>query len=225
MVKNIVAIGGAVIKTAWNEIRNLASNGAFDVLIHNGASLFHDFQRATEELPGHSYSLADLLEDYRKDEAASLLVWEFLRENARAPKDSLTRICEDQGINVLLAVALGTDFWHLFDQDWGLIARRCRNDFLGLIEDMGTPFKFFCLGSAVIHPELFAKALAVAKSEQFTTVVVDFREMYRPRSRVAVYGQYLLMEHKEFLNSWIESRKRERNEADKAETQAHRPTL
>jgi len=199
----IVGIGGAVIKTAWEEIKEVARRGWIDVLIHNGGSLFHDFQRATDktlqEIGAHSYPLHDLLENYDVDEEASKLVWSWLREEVKAPEGSLTRICEDRKMDVLMFTVPGADFWHLFDRGWELLGSRMSEDFFVLCNRMRDPFHFICMGSAVIMPEVFTKALAEVRPKEFKADVVDFLDMYRPKTRVTKYGEYYQMEHKEFL--------------------------
>jgi hypothetical protein len=201
----IVAIGGNVIKTAWDEIKEVANRRLFDVLIHNGGSIFHDFQRATEDLPGHSYPLDDLIIDYECNRKASELVWHWINTGF-APDASLTRICSRNGIEVLMFTALAADFWQLFNGSWETLAMKTKKDFEALCNLMKQPFHYICMGSAVIHPEVFVKALAVAKPKQFQADVVDFLpNQYRPKTRVAKYGNYYCSSHQEYLVNWLES--------------------
>ena len=55
-----------------------------------------------------------------------------------------------------------------------------------------------------MHPEIFIKAVAIAKPQNFTADVVDFLEMYRPRTRVARFGTYYKMTHVEYFNKLLE---------------------
>ena len=221
----ILAVGGAVIKTALPELKVIAGRGLFNVLIHNGGSLFHDFQLATESIVGHSYPLEDLLKNPDLNRKASELVWKWIRNNrddarARAaygekgresilgPEGSVTRLCETRGIRIMVFTVLGGDFWHLFDQsisDWGEFAFKTKKDFYDLCEIMRKEkeFHYICMGSAVVHPEVFTKALAVAKPKKFRADVVDFKMMYREETRVSKYGKYYQNTHKEFLSNWI----------------------
>ena len=199
----IVAIGGNVIKTAWDEIKEVADRKLFDVLIHNGGSIFHDFQRSTEDLPSHSYPLDDLIMDYECNRKASELVWKWIKTGI-APEGSLTQICNRNGIEVLIFTALGVDFWQLFNDRWEEFALKTKKDFDVLCRTMGKPFHYICMGSAVIHPEVFVKALAIAKPKEFQADVVDFLpDQYRPKTRVARYGKYHCMTHKEYLTHWL----------------------
>jgi len=203
-MKNVFAVGGSVIKTAYEEIKTVAHQGKINVLIHNGASIFHDFQRTTETLDSHSHSLSKLVDDYEVNRAASELVWDWVK-TGKSPSGSLTHICQRQNIPILLFTALGTDFWQLFSNDWERVARISKIDFQNLVAIMRNgSFHFISMGSAVIHPEIFIKALAVSKTTQpFRADVVDFLNMYRPRTRVAIYGKYYQMEFKEYLNKVI----------------------
>ena len=203
----ILAIGGTVTKTAYDEIKEVTQRGLFDILIHNGGSVFHDFQRATETLPSHSYPLSDLLLDYEPNRKASELVWHWIKTGF-APAGILTTICNNSIYNVMLFTALGADFWQLFDSHWELIAYKSKIDFDILCGLMKSPFHYICMGSAVVHPEVFVKALAVAKPKEFRGDVVDFKMMYRPKTRIvqlAKSGRYWNMEHKTFLINWLKS--------------------
>lgn len=215
----ILAIGGAVIKTALDELKVIADRGLFDVLIHNGGSLFHDFQLATELIDGHSHPLTELIKTPELNKKASELVWRWIRntisdvaylekgrEVTRAPIGSVTRICETRGVRVMVFTVLGGDFWHLYDQainDWGTFAYKTKKDFYDLCKIMRNEFHYICLGSAVVHPEVFTKALSIAKPKKFRADVVDFKKMYRPETRVSKYGKYYQTTHKEFLSKWI----------------------
>ena len=203
----ILAIGGAVVKTALDELNSAVATGRIEMLIHNGASLFHDFQRATDDkladMGMHSYPVEALLDNKELDRPASDLVWKW-RRGRPAPVESVTRMCEDEDIPVLCFSGMGTDFWHLFDNNWELFARTSREHFYTLVDRMSDgPFHYLLMGSAVIHPEVFRSALSVARPRVFTADVVDFKEMYRPRTRVACYGKYHQIDFKSFLTEWL----------------------
>ena len=201
-MKKILAIGGAVIKTARAELYQAIEKDKVEILIHNGGSIFHDFQLATETLQGHSHSLNDLLKSYDCNADASHLLWEWF-SGSDSPVGSITNICENKNIPILMFTGLGCDFWQLFDNSWEIFAKRSMENFSFLCKRFQTPFHYVCMGSAVIHPEVFTKAIAVAKSKSFTADVVDFLDMYRPRTRVAQFGTYYKMTHKEYLKGLI----------------------
>lgn len=203
-MKKILAIGGAVIKTAKEELRQYIENDNVEMLIHNGGSIFHDFQQATDSiLTEHSYPLDELMEDYSCNKLASIMVKEWVEYN-EAPVGSITDLCNDKKIPVLMFTGLGCDFWQLFasPDDWAMFGRQSYYYFEDLWKRFKNPFHYICMGSAVIHPEVFTKAIAVAKSKDFKADVVDFKDMYRPRTRVAIYGTYYQMTHKEFLGGF-----------------------
>lgn len=204
-MKSIVAIGGAVIKTAKKELISAIKANKIEMLIHNGGSIFHDFQQATDpNLESHSYPLDDLLKDYSCNKEASKLVWKWI-SGGLSPANSVTNLCKYMGIDVLLFTGLACDFWHMFayPDDWGTLGRNAYYDYIRLVSRFRKPFHYICMGSAVIHPEVFTKALAQAKATDFTADVVDFKDMYRPRTRVAKFGTYYHMTHKEFLTQWL----------------------
>lgn len=203
----ILGIGGAVIKTAMEELAEVIKARKIDVLLHCGASVFHDFQRNTENLEYHSHTLDALLKDYTLDCDASSLVWQWIRRKG-SPDSSITNLCYENDVEVLLFTALGTDFWQLFCDEWELIASQCHDDFYrlcGIIEKDN--FTYINMGSAVIMPEVFIKALALVgidNLKNFKTYTVDFLpNQYRPLTRVAKYGEYINMTHKEFMRKWL----------------------
>jgi len=210
MNKKIVAIGGAVIKTALDELKTVIKRGQVEMLIHNGGSIFHDFQRSTNFLKSHSYPIDELLKDHSCNERSSNDVWNWI-DGDFAPKNSVTWLCEDLGIPVLLFTGQACDFWQLYgnENDWRDAAGKSFLDFKTLINRFKTPFHYVCMGSAVIHPEVFLKAVAEAKPKNFRADVVDFLDMYRPRTRVAKYGTYYKMTHKEYLEKWLKRTKEE----------------
>lgn len=208
-MKRIVAIGGHVIKTAGYELLRVIEQDKIEMLIHNGGSLFHDFQLSIDydlyKSGEHSYKLSDLITDPGINKVASEMVWNWI-DGKDAPEFSITKLCYERAIPVLLFTAPGCDFWHLFKGGhfWGMLGERMHQDFAILRDRFKNPFHYVCMGSAVIHPEVFTKVIAGIKLPEFTADVVDFLDMYRPRSRVAPYGTYHQMEHKEYLKKWIE---------------------
>jgi hypothetical protein len=203
--KKIIAIGGHVIKTAYDELRTVIEQGKVEMLIHNGGSIFHDFQRPTDEmLEDHSYPIDKLMLDYSCNEPASRLVWDWI-EGKHAPKGSITRLCDDMNIDVLLFTGQACDYWQLFGQpsQWSYLGVKAFWNYRKLLGRFEYPFHYICMGSAVIHPEVFIKAISEAQPKEFIADVVDFLDMYRPRTRVAQFGTYYKMTHKEFLSQWI----------------------
>jgi len=203
-MNKILAIGGAVIKTAKPELKEIIMNNKVEMLIHNGGSIFHDFQQELDPtLEDHSYPITELLEDYECNRLSSEYLWDWILGVGKAPEGSITRLCENKKIPVLLFTVLGADFWQLFVHSWISLADKSFKDFEMLCYKFRNPFHYICMGSAVVHPEVFLKAVAVTKPKEFRADVVDFLDMYRPRTRVAKYGKYYQMSHKEFLDEWL----------------------
>lgn len=202
MRKRIISIGGHVIKTAHDELKAVIRQGRVEMLIHNGGSIFHDFQRSTENLESHSHPVGKLMGDYSCNEDASKLVWRWVYGIDCAPEGSVTKLCENMNIPVLLFTGQACDYWQLFGDknDWAVLGRNSYEDYQTFVARLRDPFHYICMGSAVIHPEVFMKAISDAKPTEFRADVVDFLDMYRPRTRVSQFGEYYQMTHKEFLN-------------------------
>lgn len=197
-MRKIIAIGGAVIKTGTGEHLKKRIKD-IEMIIFNGGALFHDFQLALE---GHtSVPIKELTNSLKRIEYSSRYLWDWLKGKKEAPKGSLVRLCKDNNIPVLLFTALGCDYWQMFDNDWGLIGKRCKQDFeIFKKRTHKKPFHYVNMGSAVIHPEVFLKAIQGVK-HKFKADVVDFLEMYRPRTRVAIYGKYYKMTFKQYMEN------------------------
>lgn len=176
------------------------------MLIHNGGSIFHDFQIPMDKnLKSHSYPIGKLLESYDCNKLASLAVWMWAMSSPSAriaPEGSITRLCENINVPVLLFTTPGCDFWHMFSDNWRTLADESWRSFTAIASRFsGKGFHFVNMGSAVMHPEVFIKAIAKAKPAKgsFKADVVDFKEMYRPRTRVAIFGEYFKMTHQEYF--------------------------
>jgi len=204
-MRKILAIGGAVIKTAKEELRQVIEANKIEMLIHNGGSIFHDFQQVVDDqLKDHSYPLSDLLKDFSQNEYPSKLVWNWVLGGA-APLGSITELCESKGIEVFMFTGQACDFWQMFGgpDEWAEFGRDSYFSYKHLVTRFREPFHYICMGSAVIHPEVFIKAVAESKATGFTADVVDFKDMYRPKTRIAKFGTYYKMTHKEFLTRWL----------------------
>lgn len=210
-MKKILAIGGAVVKTAREHLIDIVKEKKIEMLIHNGGSLFHDFQHAVDPPPKgmHSYSLSHLMRTQDELKTTNFAIRDFFGNWGNpSPKGSVTRLCYDAGIPVLVFTALGCDWWQFEMADWSIFAKFSRACFDVLTDRFrDKPFHFVNMGSAVIHPEVFVKALALSYAAEvknwFRADVVDFLDMYRPKTRVAIYGNYYRCEHWRFFASWL----------------------
>jgi len=97
-----------------------------------------------------------------------------------------------QGVPVTVHVAIGTDIHHMHPSaDGAALGATSYRDFetlAGLVATLEGGV-YFNVGSAVVLPEVFLKALALARNlghrvQRFTTVNLDFLRQYRPTVNV-----------------------------------------
>ena len=108
-------------------------------------------------------------------------------------KESIIAAACSRGIPVTVHVAMGTDIIHMHPScDGAAIGEGSHRDFRLLTAVVGSlqGGAYLNVGSAVILPEVFLKALNVArnlghKADNFTTVTMDFIRHYRPLTNVA----------------------------------------
>jgi len=195
-MKKIFGIGGAVIKTGAGEY--LKKNiDEVEMIMFNGGALFHDFQLALEGYT--SVPIDELTKTTERIKDTSLYLWDWLRGKKTTPEGSLAKLCEDKNIPVLMFTGIACDYWQMFDNEWELIGANCKKYFDLLKTRLHEkPFHYINLGSAVIMPEVFLKALS-GSNQKFRADVVDFRKMYRPETRVAPHGEYFQMNFKQFF--------------------------
>tara|TARA_Y100000310_G_C20675201_1_gene812639 strand:+ start:137 stop:751 length:615 start_codon:yes stop_codon:yes gene_type:complete len=196
-MKKVIGIGGAVIKTGAHE--SLKKNiDDIEIVMFNGGAIFHDFQLALEGYT--SVPIDELNKSLDKIKDSSLYLWDWIENEKPAPEGSLARVCEDKNIPTMLFSCPACDYWAMFKKDkWDLLAKKASKDLETLHNRFQKPFHYINMGSAVIHPEVFLKAIQGLKHNNFRADVVDFLDMYRPRTRVAIYGKYYQMTHKEFM--------------------------
>lgn len=209
-MRKILAIGGAVIKTARNELAEVIQADKVEMLIHNGGSLFHDFQLAVDPPPDnqHSYPLDYLMVNRNPLRITNNRIKSWFHSfGENAPNGSITYLCNQMDIPVMMFTGLACDWWQFSFNDWNRWTLQIKVFFDYLVHRFKKDrFHYICMGSAVIHPEVFVKAIAIAgvhdEPAWFRADVVDFLDMYRPRTRIAKYGDYYNITHKEFLRRW-----------------------
>lgn len=209
----IVMIGGHVIKTGCSPIlSDLAERGFITHLASNGAAGIHDTELARF---GHtSEDVATQLEDgsFGMAEDTAALVNEaakraasgsegfgeavgalLIEENAPHRGRALLARAFELEIPYTLHVALGTDIVHQHPSASGAaIGEASLRDFrifAHTVSQLGDGGVVLNLGSAVIMPEVFLKALAVARNlghhvTHFTTANFDMIQHYRPHVNV-----------------------------------------
>ena len=208
----IWGIGAHVIKTGVSPVLiDLMERGYVSALAMNGAGIIHDFEIAlsgatSEDVddalgPGR-FGMAN--ETGMELNAAIALarvarkglgegVAEFLaRRNPPHAARSLSIAAHRLGIPLTVHVALGTDIIHMHPAasgaDIGETSLRDFRYFTSCVAQLTGGVYLNC-GSAVILPEVFLKAVALARNqgaslEGLTTVNIDFLRMYRPQTNV-----------------------------------------
>jgi hypothetical protein len=208
----LLAMGAHVIKVGLNPlIIDLMERGVIRGLAMNGACMIHDTEIA---MAGHtSEDVAAQLGEGRfgmAEEPAGFLnrtVGEAARTDsglgaavgAKLSRESfpysrcslLTRAFE-LGVPATVHVAIGTDTIHFHPSaDGASIGKATHTDFrifAGLVSQLEGGV-FINLGSAVIMPEVFLKALSLVRNlghevKNFTTLNMDFIRHYRPMTNV-----------------------------------------
>jgi hypothetical protein len=209
----IVMLGGHVIKTGCSPIlADLAANGYIQHFASNGSAAVHDTELAqcghtSEDVATHlgdgSFGMAadtaDLINSaarraVRTGEGFGEAVGAMLVEQTSPHLErALLAKCYELKIPYTLHVALGTDIVHQHPTaDGAAIGEASLRDFRILaktVSRLGQGGVVLNLGSAVIMPEVFLKALAVARNlggplVDFTTANFDMIQHYRPRVNV-----------------------------------------
>ena len=206
-------LGGHVIKCGLAPILiDLMRRGYVTGFVLNGAAAIHDFEIAlagqTSEdveavLPDGSFGAAEetgreISLSFLRDEA-EVGYGEALGRRLEAIADRQYSACSllyqayQAAVPVTVHVAIGTDTPHTHpDTDGGTIGRHTYRDFrlfCSLVKDINDGGVYLNVGSAVILPEIFLKAVSVVRNlghplANFTTVNFDFFQHYRPRVNV-----------------------------------------
>lgn len=208
----ILAMGAHPIKVGLNPvILELMERGLITGLALNGAGIIHDSEIAmvghtsedvAAEIGEGRFGMAEetgrhinraIVEGASKDMGLGRSVGEMLvREGFPYNRLSLLARAFELEIPVTVHVAIGTDIIHFHPQaDGGSIGKASHKDFRifsGLVSGLEGGV-FINLGSAVIMPEVFLKALSLVRNLGFevkdvTTINMDFIKQYRPITNV-----------------------------------------
>ena len=205
-------LGAHVLKTGLSPILiDLMERGYISGLALNGAGVIHDFELAlggatSEEVdealgPGR-FGMAD--ETGRHLNAAinegvarglglgqSVAAW-LRRASPAHARLSVLAAADRLSIPVTVHVAIGTDIIHMHqDASGAALGEGSLRDFRYFVSNVAklTGGVYLNCGSAVVLPEVFLKAVALARNrgvslDGLTTVNLDFVRLYRPQTNV-----------------------------------------
>ena len=229
----IWGLGGHVIKTGLAPVLiDLMARGFVSAVAMNGAAMIHDFEiaiggRTSEDVesalgPG-TFGMAEetatglngaINDGVGRGLGIGQAVSAYLAASD-APFKALSVVAEAgaRGIPVTVHVAVGTDIIHMHPAASGAaIGEGSLRDFRYLTSSVAqlAGGAYVNCGSAVVLPEVFLKAVALARNrgmslEGLTTVNLDFIRQYRPqtnvvhRPTVGIGKGYSLVGHHELL--------------------------
>jgi hypothetical protein len=207
-------MGGHVIKCGLGDVLlDLMRRGWVTSFVMNGAASIHDFEIAiagqTSEdveavLPDGRFGAAEetgremnlgIAEGNRQEMGMGEALGRHLEKVAKPEfvPHSVLLAAYKAALPVTVHVAIGTDTPHTHPlADAGAIGETTHRDFrllCSLVRGLDNGGVYLNLGSAVVLPEVFLKAVSVVRNlghplADFTTVNFDFIQHYRPRVNV-----------------------------------------
>ena len=209
----VIAIGGHVIKCGLQPVlKNLIEADIITAVAMNGSASIHDYEISligeTSEDVGAvlhcgTFGMAEetgrdinLALKYGQAEGLGYgaALGRFIVENKNPHQEaSLLATCFQKGIPATVHVALGTDIIHQHPEcDGAVLGQATFTDFrlfTSVVTTLGDGGVFINIGSAVIMPEVFLKALSIAQNlgfhvDHFTTANFDMTQHYRPLQNV-----------------------------------------
>jgi len=207
-----VALGGHVVKTGCGPyLIDWVERGLVGGVAMNGAAAIHDLELAlagkTSEdvgatLQSGKFGMARETADAyavaarhgaENDKGLGAALGDFLIDhNCQHPDSSILVACRRKGIPCTVHVALGTDIVHMHPHVCGAaLGAASMTDFRILCSVVATMAHgvWMNLGSAVVLPEVFLKAVSVVRNfghslEGLVTVNVDKESRYRSTTNV-----------------------------------------
>jgi hypothetical protein len=205
-------LGAHVIKTGLSPILiDLMERGHVSAIATNGAAVIHDFEIAlagatSEDVdqtlgPG-TFGMADetgrllnaaINEGVARGMGIGQSVATYLHDRSpQHARSSLLASAGRLGVPVTVHVAIGTDITHMHPAASGsALGEGSLRDFRFFVSNIARleGGVFLNCGSAVVLPEVFLKAVALARNRGIalaglTTVNLDFVRMYRPQTNV-----------------------------------------
>lgn len=209
----VMAMGGHVIKCGLQPVlRSLVDADVVTAFAMNGSGSIHDYELSligeTSEDVGAvlhcgTFGMAEetgrdmnraLAEGVASGCGYGAAIGRFILENNNPFKDySLLALCAQRGIPLTVHVAIGNDIIHQHPAaDGAVIGEASFRDFrlfTTIVSELGDGGVYLNIGSAVIMPEVFLKALSIAQNlghhvDNFTTANFDMQQHYRPLQNV-----------------------------------------
>jgi len=209
----VMAMGGHVIKCGLQPVlKALIEADVITAVALNGAGSIHDFEialiGATSEDVGavlHAGNFGMAEETGAQINAAlksgveaglghgEALGRMILERELPFRGQSLMAACVEKGIPVTVHVAIGTDITHQHPSaDGAVLGAASFTDFrifASVVSELGDGGVYLNIGSAVLLPEVFLKALSIAQNlgyhvDHFTTANFDMQQHYRPLTNV-----------------------------------------
>src|SRR5262245_40526526 len=205
-------LGAHVIKTGLGPVLiDLMERGFVSAIATNGAAVIHDFEVALvgatsedvdEALGPGRFGMADetgrLLNTAIRDGVGAGLgigqaVTQFLADKQpQFARASILAAASRLRVPVTVHVAIGTDIIHMHPAASGAaIGEGSLRDFRYFVSNVARLERgvYLNCGSAVVLPEVFLKAVALARNRgialaELTTVNLDFVRLYRPQTNV-----------------------------------------
>lgn len=209
----VMAIGGHVIKCGLQPVlKSLIDAGAVTAFAMNGSVSIHDYELSliaeTSEDVGAvlhcgTFGMAEetgrdinraLKEGVARGMGYGESLGRFILEQQNPYAcHSLLALCAERDIPATVHVAIGNDIIHQHpDADGAVIGEASFRDFrllTAIVTELGDGGVYLNIGSAVILPEAFLKALSIAQNlghhvDNFTTANFDMQQHYRPLQNV-----------------------------------------
>ncbi len=209
----IWGFGGHVVKVGLAPVLlDLMERGFVTALATNGSGMIHDFEIALsgatseevgEQLGSGAFGMAretgELLNQAinkgaQAGQGIGESVGEFMKQHdTKYPELSLLLKAHQKDIPLAVLIAIGTDIIHNHPEASGeAMGKSSQIDFriftqqVSLLNEGGV---YLNLGSAVILPEVFLKAVSLVRNagqplKNFTTANLDFIQHYRPTKNV-----------------------------------------
>ena len=209
----ILGLGAHIVKVGLNPvIIDLMEREWVSAIAVNGAFMIHDFEIAlagqtsedvTENLHKGTFGNTEetgmflnaaLKEGQQENAGAGEAIGHYLtRSNFTYNKYSILFNAYKLNIPVTIHPAIGTDFIHYHPHfDGAVVGALAETDFLlfsSVVSQISDGGVYINIGSAVILPEIFLKAVAFCTAQgiplkNFYTAVFDFNKHYRPYENV-----------------------------------------